>query len=162
MDGKIHLMEINKLDIIPGIGEKTKLFNTFNQFENVLVELKRKELPKEIIVSINNSIDAINSFTGTDKDFIKKIRKTQSSIIKLIEKKLKIVPKNHYRNTWLVVGMAGFGLPIGLAIGASLGNNGLLGLGLPIGMIIGMVVGTSMDKKAFKEGRQLDLEIKHY
>jgi len=162
MDGKIHLMEINKLDIIPGIGEKTKLFNTFNQFENVLVELKRKELPKEIIVSINNSIDAINSFTGTDKDFIKKIRKTQSSIIKLIEKKLKIVPKNHYRNTWLVVGMAGFGLPIGLAIGASLGNNGLLGIGLPIGMIIGMVVGTSMDKKAFKEGRQLDLEIKHY
>ena len=155
-------MVINELHKILGNDQNTKLFKAFSQFEQVLVELKRKALPDEIIVSINNDIEGINTFKGVDKDFVKRIRKTQSAIIKLIEKKLKIVPKNHYRNTWLVVGMAGFGLPIGLAIGASLGNNGLLGIGLPIGMIIGMVVGTSMDKKAFKEGRQLDLEIKHY
>jgi hypothetical protein len=36
-----------------------------------------------------------------------------------------------------------------------------LGVGLPIGMAMGMAIGTDMDKKAFKEGRQIDLEIKH-
>jgi hypothetical protein len=38
---------------------------------------------------------------------------------------------------------------------------GLLAIGLPIGMGIGIAVGTSMDKKAMNEGRQLDIEIKN-
>ena len=70
------------------------------------------------------------------------------------------MPKKHYRNTWLAVGMAAFGIPLGLAFGATLGNMAFLGIGLPIGMVFGMSVGTNMDKKAFEEGRQLDLEIK--
>jgi len=28
-------------------------------------------------------------------------------------------------------------------------------------MVIGMAIGAGMDKKAFEEGRQIDLEIKH-
>ena len=90
----------------------------------------------------------------------KQLRKTQTSILSKIEKELKLVTKNHYRNTWLAVGMAAFGIPLGVAFGASLGNMAFLGIGLPIGMIIGMAVGTNMDTKAFDEGRQLDLEIK--
>lgn len=38
---------------------------------------------------------------------------------------------------------------------------GLIGIGLPIGMVIGMAVGSDLDKKAVKSGRQLDVEIKH-
>ena len=56
--------------------------------------------------------------------------------------------------------MAAFGLPIGAGFGASLQNMAFLGIGLPIGMAIGMAIGTGMDKKAFEEGRQLDLEIR--
>jgi hypothetical protein len=38
---------------------------------------------------------------------------------------------------------------------------GFIGIGLPIGMAIGMIVGTNMDKKAFTEGRQLDVVLKY-
>ena len=69
--------------------------------------------------------------------------------------------KNHYRNTWLALGMAAFGIPLGVAFGTSSGNMGLIGIGLPIGMVIGMAVGSGMDKKAVESGRQLDLEIKY-
>jgi hypothetical protein len=37
---------------------------------------------------------------------------------------------------------------------------GLIGIGLPLGMSAGIAVGSQMDKKAFEEGRQLDIEIK--
>ncbi|MFY8110592.1 MAG: hypothetical protein ACOVKP_01170 [Flavobacterium sp.] len=84
----------------------------------------------------------------------------QTKIIKLLEKELKIVPKNYYRNLWSALGMSVFGLPMGAALGLSIGNIGLLGIGLPIGMLIGMLVGSQMDKKAFQEGRQLAIEIK--
>jgi hypothetical protein len=89
------------------------------------------------------------------------IKQKQTKIIKLLEKELKIVPKNYYRNIWLAVGMSVFGLPIGVAFGVSIGNMGLLAIGLPIGMAIGTLVGSRMDKKAFEENRQLDIEIKY-
>lgn len=56
--------------------------------------------------------------------------------------------------------MTVFGLPIGVAIGMSVGNIGLLGIGLLIGMALGLAVRATMDKKAKQEGRHLDLEIK--
>ncbi len=62
---------------------------------------------------------------------------------------------------WLALGMSAFGIPIGVAIGLSVGNPGLLATGLPIGMGIGMAVGASMDKKAKETGKQLDVEIKY-
>lgn len=125
------------------------------------MELKNRELPEKIVNSINTEIDQIYSFSGTEKELIKQIRKTQSTILTLIEKELNLVTKNHYRNTWLAVGMAAFGIPLGTAFGIINGNMGLLGLGLPIGMAIGVAVGSGMDKKAFEDGRQLDLEIKY-
>lgn len=123
--------------------------------------MKKKELPEPIVTKINKGVDQINALSESEPKLTKQIKKTQASIIKLIEKELKLVPKNHYRNTWLAVGMAAFGLPVGVAVGASLGNMAFLGVGLPIGMAIGMAVGSGMDKKAFKEGRQLDMESKY-
>ncbi len=154
-------MEIKELKKRPSIDQNKKLINAYSQFDNLLTALKNKELPEGIVKSINNGIDQINTVSKSEKELRKQIRKTQSAILKLIEKELKLVTKNHYRNTWLAVGMAVFGLPLGVAFGTSIGNMGLLGIGLPIGMVIGMAVGSGMDKKAFESGRQLDLEIKN-
>jgi hypothetical protein len=86
---------------------------------------------------------------------------TLHAIFKLVEKELKLVTKNHYRRLWMVLGMTIFGVLLGVAFGASLGNMAFLGLGLPIGMAIGIGVGTVMDKKAATEGRQLDVDLKY-
>ncbi len=51
-------------------------------------------------------------------------------------------------------------MPIGVAIGLSVGNIRLLGIGLPIDMVMGFAVGSNLDQKALKEGRQLDFEVK--
>jgi hypothetical protein len=154
-------MEIKELKKRPSIDQNTKLISAYAQFDKLLTELKKKKLPEEIVNSINNGIDQINSVSESEKELRKQIRVSQSSTLKLIEKELKIVTKNHYRNTWLAVGMTVFGIPLGVAFGASLGNMAFLGIGLPIGMAIGIAVGSGMDKKAFEEGRQIDLEIKY-
>jgi len=153
-------MELKELNKRVNIDQNKKLNNAYFQFGELLNVLNNKKLPNEIISSINIGIEGINSFTESEKELRKLIRKTQSRIIKLIEKELKLVTKNHYRNTWLALGMSVFGIPLGVAFGSSLGNMGFIGIGLPIGMVIGMAIGTGMDKKAFEEGRQLDLELK--
>jgi hypothetical protein len=154
-------MDIKELKNRPEIDRHEKLNASFNQFDKLLKELRAKELPNETVKSINSEIDQVNSASEADNDLSKQIKSAQSHIIKIIEKKHKLVTKNHYRNTWLAIGMAAFGIPLGVSFGISFGNMAFLGVGLPIGMAMGMAIGTDMDKKAFEEGRQIDLEIKH-
>lgn len=152
-------MEINVLNKSPNIEQNIKLNRRFLQFEKLVSELKKIEIPDGIVNSINKNIEVVNSISNSDKELRKQIKKAQSGILKLIEKELKLVTKNHYRNTWLGIGIA-LGVAFGSAIGTSTGNTSLLGMGIPIGMAIGIAVGTSMDKKAKDDGKQLDLEIK--
>lgn len=138
------------------IQEDIKLSKVYFQFEKLIDELRTKQLSDDVVGFINVNIEELNLIFG--KNFKKQIIKRQAKIIELVEKEHKIVPMKYYSRIWLAVGMAAFGLPIGVAFGASMGNMAFLGIGLPIGMVIGMAVGARMDKKALEEGRQLDWE----
>ena len=153
-------MEIEALGPRPGWKGKPRLQTKYQQLGLLISELNRRELPKEIIEQINGILDPVQSLSESDPGFAKLLRKSQSAIVKLLEKELKLVPRNHYRTTWMAVGMSAFGIPIGVAFGAALGNMGLLGAGLPIGFAIGLAVGGAMDNKAKEEGRQLDVLLK--
>lgn len=152
-------MKLHELNHLPDRGD-SRLNEMHSQFTKLLAELEKRELPEEIVISINNEIDAINSIADIGKELRKQIRRRSNRIVRLLEKDLKLVPINHYRNMWMALGMAVFGIPLGAAFGSSLGNMAYLGIGLPIGFAIGLSFGTGLDKKALKEGRQLDVEIK--
>jgi hypothetical protein len=142
------------------ITENLKAFNAYQQLGKLLNALEVKELPTETVDLINQEIEQLNSIADIDKYFVKATKEKEKRVIKLVEKKHKIVPKFYYKKLWMILGMSAFGLPMGVAFGLSIGNLGILGIGFPIGMAIGVVVGSNMDKKAFNEGRQLDFEVK--
>ena len=154
-------MEINELKMIDGLDRNKRLTDIYVQFEKLLTELRKRELPEEVVRSINTHIDLINLSTGSEEERWKQLRKTQSDTLRLIEKELKLVPKNYYRNIWMALGIAAFGVPLGVVFGASLGNMAFMGIGIPIGIPIGLAIGTGLDKKAAEEGRQLDVEINY-
>jgi len=137
-----------------------KLSRIYDQLGELLKELKKKELPHKIIESVNQEIEELNSTTLTGNELRKLVKQKQTKIIKLVEKELKITPKNFYRSLWFALGMS-FGAGIGGGFGIIIGHTGFVGMGVPIGMVIGFAVGSAMDKKAFEEGRQLDVEIKY-
>lgn len=154
-------MIIKELKNREDISKDERLNRKYSQFGELLNELKKKELSQDICKLINESDDILNLSSPNRTPLTKLLRQKQTAILKQVEKELKIVPKNHYRTLWMVVGMSAFGLPIGVAFGLTIGNIGLLAIGLPIGMAIGIAVGMSMDKKAMNEGRQLNIEIKN-
>jgi len=154
-------MEIKSLQIKSTFSLDKKLTEKLESFQQLIRELNKKDIPVEMANSFSKDIEEINQFNGSAKDTLRLLRKKQSHILTRLEKELKLVSINHYRNQWLSVGMAAFGLPIGVAFGLSMGNLGLLGIGLPIGMGIGVAVGASMDKKAKEAGKQLDVELKY-
>ena len=154
-------MQIKELNNKVISDSNKKLIAAFGQFDRLLSELRKKELPKEIVATVNRNIEEVNSAIESERKLRKQLRKSQAYIVRLLEKQLKLVPINYYRNTWLALGMAAFGVPLGVAFGSIFGNMAFIGFGIPIGMMVGMAIGARMDKKAVEEERQLDIELKN-
>lgn len=153
-------MEIKELIERPEIEQNSKLNAAYSQLKNLLSELRKREMPIEILNSINQEIDKLNGFSGSDNELLKQVRNSQSLILSLVKKELGLVPKGHFQTMWMAMGMATFGIPFGVVFGLTLGNMAFFAIGIPIGMSIGLAIGAGMDKKAQEEGRQLDIEIK--
>lgn len=152
-------MQLTELNHRPDIKQGSRLARKFAEYKKLLSELKKRDLPQEIIEQINQKTEAANAFTGADKPLLNHLRKAFSKILSILEKEMKLVPINYYRAKWMAIGMAVFGVPMGTAFGVIMDNMGLMGVWLPIGMVMGMAVGSGMDKKAADEGRQLDLAV---
>jgi hypothetical protein len=156
-------MKFNPLNEPSDVKEDAKLNDTFNQFADLIRQYEQKNLSDKSIQYTNERIDEVNASGLNGKALRKLIRKVQFNVIRFIEKDSKIVPKNHYRRFWMLMGMSAFGVPIGMGISYILdGQIGNFGIGLPLGMGVGILLGSLMDKKAAKEGRQLAIEAKPY
>lgn len=152
-------MEIKKLEPKSNLEQHKKLFQKYTRFERLLDDLRKKEIPDQVVELINQGIMQVNAVPEIGKEYSTQLKKTQAAILGLLEKEMGWVAKNHYRNQWLALGMTVFGLPFGVVFGMSLGNMGYLGIGLPIGMAIGIAVGSGKDKEAKEQGKQLDIEL---
>ena len=150
-------MTLESLNVAIKTNSNPKVISHCNKLDDLLKAIEDKNIPIEQINAINKLIQKSNNFEGTDKKLIKLLRKTDCAIISLLEKKLKYVPKNYYKNLWMALGMSVFGLPLGVAFSAVLNNYGFIGIGLPIGLVIGMALGKTLDKKAATNNLQLNI-----
>jgi hypothetical protein len=116
-------MEIKELNISLNSFTDDKSTKIHTQFVDLLNEL-RKELPENIVRSLNLCVKKINSSTLADKQLSKFIKQEQTSIIKQIEKEIKLCQKllsQSLVSSWNDC----FWITNGAAIGLSLGNIGL-------------------------------------
>ena len=144
---KRNLNELNK-----------KQLTKFNYLDQLIFDLKNREITTELINLINGKIDFINDFSGSEKDYIKQLKKATASILQLLGEELELVAKHHYQNQWTAYGMlAGV---IFSTIFTQLGYSetwSSIGMGIPMGLLFGMLAGKNRDEKALKEGKQLNV-----
>ena len=150
-------MKIEKLNIKREAIENPKLNKIIGKMDALITDLNTREIPTIICNEINVVIKTLNSKSEPEKEQMKTLKKAYCKILKILEKKLKMVPKNHYRNLWMAIGISIFGVVFGSALSSSTGNSSYIGIGIPIGVAIGIAVGTDLDKKAFKSGKQLNV-----
>lgn len=151
-------MEIKEFQIPDHIDFSNKSYKQYNSFKQIIDAVRKRELSDKSIEFINGEIELIQSLDGKEREQTKQVLKSRSKIKTMLEKEYKLVIKGHYQQTWMILGMTVFGVPIGVALSTPMNNYGFIGTGIPIGMVIGMTIGSSMDKKAKEEGRQLDFD----
>jgi hypothetical protein len=86
------------------------------------------------------------------------VSKVVSALLTHLEKEHGLVVPGHYRDQWTGIGMAAFGVPLGVAFGTALGNMAYIGIGIPLGLAIGSSLGAKKDAEAKRDGRQLEME----
>ena len=151
-------MEIKQIEQREGLVDNAKALRAIDKMQKLLEAISKKEIPEEALSTINTHITALNTFVGEDKELLKHFKKTYGKILKLLNQELRLVAKHHYRSRWMVVGML-----TGMVASSVFNNTQLLamgnasGIGLSIGMFVGLLVGTSLDQRAQKEGRLLDI-----
>lgn len=150
-------MNVIDLNSLPDNAKGKKIIKRYTALRTLLSELRNKDLPDKITNEINTEIKIINDQTTDNKSMPKEYRRVHKEILALLLKELKWVPKHYYQTIWMSLGMA-FAVPLGIVFGSVIGNMGMLGIGIPIGMGLGIALGVSMDKKAYNEGRQLNVE----
>lgn len=129
--------------------------------QRLIAALEKKELSENFVEFVNTKVDEVNSFEGKDFDRRKLIRKNNNSIIQKAKSELGLFPKNHFMGLWMSLGMAAFGLPIGLLFSWAFDSMAYIGLGLPIGLSFGMAIGMGIDKTKEKEGKQFDFKLSY-
>ena len=158
-------MEITELQLTENLSNGTKLNKSITQLRALLRAIKEKELPTETVGIINQDVEELNATSLKRDDLRKHINQSVKKILSMLKKELKVVSKNHYQHRWqgfglyfaLEMGLIGFiiwlltDVPFAIVVI-------LLGAGNVTGMAAGLLIGKYKDKKAQREGRQLNFE----
>ncbi len=151
-------MIIKELKHIENLQPSNRLTFTYHQFQQLLSELRRREVNSEVVAFINDEIDKINAVTKSDKAIRKQMMKSQVRVLRFMEQKQKLVVRKYYIKQWIALGFGVFGFPLGIAALYLFGN---LVIGMFLGVTIGMLVGYGLDRKAKKEGRQINMIVEY-
>lgn len=125
----------------------------YEKLQRLTQSLKSHRLPEDVIVEINEKMEQLSAATGTRKELLFLLQKTEKSILDLVRKRSGLIPENYYTYLWMPVGMAGFGLPLGAFVFALTDNPAFIGIGLPLGIGMGGLLGAMLDNKAKKENK---------
>lgn len=138
--------------------QNLKVKKAFIKLERLIEALNKKGIPEDNVVVINADIKMINSFSGTEKELIKLLKKTYDKLLIFIQKELNLVKKSHYQNSWMAYGMlAGVFLSTVFGNFYELERGNSVAMGISIGMLIGLLAGRYRDNIARRDGQQLNL-----
>lgn len=136
-----------------------KAQKSWQGLNDLIAALNAKDLDEGLREQVEALLRPAREASGSDKERRKRYRKVTNRVLALVQKQTKLVPRNYHRDLWMSLGLAVFGVPIGIAMGSAMDNMGLMGAFMPIGLAIGLAVGAGMDKQAQQQGLQLDFPV---
>lgn len=101
----MHILDIEKTSTILN---DEKLLKSHEQFQQLINQIRARELSADSVKIINENISLINTSALAGNKLQILIKKHQTVILKHIEKEYKLTTKNYYRNLWMLFGFTAF------------------------------------------------------
>ncbi len=151
-------MKLLKPNKLPG-AVSTRVTKKYKKLFLLIEELENHNLTPDTESAVNTIITNYNAYNGPAEKLGRTIGKARVDILRVVEKNMKLIPKNAMLIRWMGIGMSAFGISLGAAYFVVLGNMAFMGVGIGIGLSIGVAIGAGLDNKAKKENRQLNIEL---
>tara|TARA_R100000935_G_C2835473_1_gene167843 strand:- start:2102 stop:2563 length:462 start_codon:yes stop_codon:yes gene_type:complete len=151
-------MNLQPIEYPSNIRISEEIESNFQKFDVFLEELNKMELPPEVVVSLNTQLENLPLFSGSEEQFLIKLKNTKMVLLKILYQEVHVVPKSHYRDLWMALGLSIIGIPIGILFFLFLDNSIYIAIGIALGFVIGVLIGNYLDNQAEEEGRQLSKE----
>ena len=149
---------IHKPHIHQELASDKKYNRSLSKLSSLIEAINQKNVPQSFSDLSNQKILELDRLTGPVRKHRKALDQTYQDLMTRARKELNLVTKNYYQNLWMALGLSVFGVPMGIGLSFALrGDISLMGAFLAMGLPIGLAIGAGMDKKAAKEGRQLDI-----
>jgi hypothetical protein len=144
---------IERLSKLAEGAEKRRLRRSARHVAELFRALDRRSHDLEDISDYVNQTEELLAANPTARG----LSRIHGALLAHLKKAHGLVPPGYYRSEWMAIGMAAFGIPIGVAFGVAVDNTAFVGIGLPIGLAIGLSLGGAKDKEAARKGLQLDM-----
>jgi hypothetical protein len=133
-----------------------KTSKQLNELVHILNGMKQREEDFLNNSTIRSTLDESVMIVKKKKIDIKSVINVKAKLLKQLKKEYGIISYGYMTMKCMAIGMA-IGIPAGMLIGYIFFQTLLyFGFGVLAGMVIGMFVGSSLDKKAKKEGHVID------
>src|SRR5690606_35419909 len=99
-----------------------RLNQRYSQLDQLISLLRNQELGNEYVDWLNDCIQEINATSDDIKELKQVVYEKQNEILRLLEDELNLVPRKHYQNRWMLIGMVFIGIPTGILVGYTLKN----------------------------------------
>ena len=130
---------------------KKRDIKRYQNFVDMLIKLKNRELSKDQLESIEVQLENFNLKTDQPKDK-KQYNKLIKEFKKFLKDEMSLTTVGYYTNTAVSYGIL-FGVVAGVIFGERFEKSMGISLGISIGMMIGALIGKKMDAKAMAEGK---------
>jgi len=150
-------MKLIQLKQLKNVEHNQKLNKVYLYFLNLTTDLENRQLSLNVIDIINEEINNINKFSGTNKEVIKNIELSIKNVLITIEKELDIVLKQHYQRLWMIYGMI-IGTLFSIIV-TTIGYENTwytFPTGTSIGLLLGLIAGKKKDSTVKKRNLQLN------
>ena len=146
--------ELRKVSQSSEIAEKQPLAKKLNYTAAIFEALASKNVDPH---DFEPYVEQVRKLLSNDQLKSRHIVSFYGKLINFCIKQYGYVPQGYYQNQWMAIGMAAFGLPLGVVFALSIDNMAFMAIGLPIGLPIGMAVGAGIDKEVKAAGKQLEI-----
>jgi hypothetical protein len=149
---------LEKLRLASADDSNIHCFKVLDQFISVFESMRHRKIPMD---KFKGAVSKLEELLLKDTLYLKQLTALKTDITEGLRKEFGLTTKFYYRFKWTFNGMLYFGLPLGLMVSAIYHEEGFLTLASPLGIalgsVIGLAIGTSKDKKAAQNGKQLSI-----
>lgn len=146
-------------ELLANFQSDSQVTQDYNRLNQLLTSLLERNIDASNIQQVNQIVYPLSNVDQSISrpSYLKLIKSMEKELLQFLRKQYGWYPRRYFTDQWLIIGVLGIGIPIGVLFVLFSKRNSFLILGLLIGSLLGQWIGYKKDQRIFHSGKQLNI-----